>query len=192
MYITTTRKATWSNVIHNSASSRSQSLSSVSCDLDLLHLSCCDTVGDDIWLVAWFGLRGSTATALGLVFITNCPLNSTLPSAIEPSRSLLLVSGTICHSTSVLCLLFTSLHLDWKPTSSPFPFQYSFECTVPVKWLSHYYTLIDHLTYLLTYTVKELRIVRYKLLNMSQITTCASMTGNFVSVIVENRLFIVM
>jgi len=55
-----------------------------------------------------------------------------------PSRSPLLVSGTICHSTSLLRLLFTSLHLGWKPTSSPFPFQNSFECTVPVKWLRQY------------------------------------------------------
>ena len=29
----------------------------------------------------------------------------------------------ICHSTSLLRLLFTSLHLDWKPTSSLFPFR---------------------------------------------------------------------
>jgi len=61
------------------------------------------------------------------------------PSAIEPSRTLVLVSGTICHSTSLLRLLFTSLHLCWKPASL-FPFQNSFECTVP---------------YLLTYILKD-------------------------------------
>jgi len=39
-----------------------------------------------------------------LRFITDCLSNS-------PSRLPLLVSGTICHSTSLLCFLFTSLHL---------------------------------------------------------------------------------
>jgi len=80
-------------------------------------------------------------TALGLEFITDCPPNLTLqspPTTIEPSRSPLLVSGTICRSTSLLRLLFTSLHLGWKPTSSLFPFRNSFERTVPVKWLRHY------------------------------------------------------
>ena len=66
-----------------------------------------------------------------LRFITDCLSNS-------PSRLPLLVSGTICHSTSLLCFLYTSLHLGWKPTSLQFPFQNSFECTVPVKWLRHY------------------------------------------------------
>jgi len=62
---------------------------------------------------------GSTVTALGLVFITYCPVVRRIslqspPLAFEPSRSLLLVSGTICHNTSLLRLLFTSLHLGWK------------------------------------------------------------------------------
>jgi len=78
-------------------------------------------------------------------------------SAMEPSRSSLLVSRAICHSTSLLHLLFTFMHLGWKPTSSPFPFR-NFSISFPEQfWMynacevtSSLDTLIDHLTYLLT------------------------------------------
>ena len=99
---------------------------------------------------------GSTVTALGLVFITYCPVVRRIslqspPLAFEPSRSLLLVSETICHNTSLLRLLFTSLHLGWKLC-------FLSRTVLNVQCLWSDFVIIRHsnrssylLTYLLTY-----------------------------------------